>query len=429
MNRYSILVACSLAGGAGATLAADLDLPLEPPSTAGGTRWEGFNIGVNGGAAWSPSSTATQVWFPPGFGLGLPPPGGPFNLSATGFMGGAQVGYNKQWGALVIGAESDFDFVGGSQAKKSAIGSYLGFPFAATQMQRLDSLGTIRGRVGYAPFDDLLIYGTAGLAFGETKLSSYLNFPTLGLSYAGSHSDIGVGFAAGAGLEYALTRRWSVGAEFLYFDLGHGHVVSPPNPARPDGETDTTAAFKGYTLRLGVNYEFDGTEDDPPAVDASQVATSGVTMRFGARAGVSTSNARLTLYDGRGLTRLSRLTYKNATAATSEIFGQIDENSGIFLKGYAGIGKEFNGTLQDEDFPPVTAPYSSTNSPQKDGRLGYATADAGYYGLVSSWYKFGGFAGYHYLDERFNAFGCTQTAGNPDICAPGQVDPANLTIS
>jgi hypothetical protein len=44
-------------------------------------------------------------------------------------------------------------------------------------------------------------------------------------------------------------------------------------------------------------------------------------------------------------------------------------------------------------------------------------------------YKLGGFIGYHFVDEQFNAFGCTQTAGNPEICSAGQVAPGNLTIS
>ena len=49
--------------------------------------------------------------------------------------------------------------------------------------------------------------------------------------------------------------------------------------------------------------------------------------------------------------------------------------------------------LQDEDFPPVTFPYSSTNSEQRDGRLAYATVDLGWT-WRSEGIKLGFFAGY-----------------------------------
>ena len=82
-----------------------------------------------------------------------------------------------------------------------------------------------------------------------------------------------------------------------------------------------------------------------------------------------------------------------------------------------GGGAITGGNLQDEDFPPVTFPYSSTNSDQRDGRLAYATVDLGWT-WRSEGIKLGFFGGYFYNSERVNAFGCTQTAGNPFICVP-----------
>jgi hypothetical protein len=105
-----------------------------------------------------------------------------------------------------------------------------------------------------------------------------------------------------------------------------------------------------------------------------------------------------------------------------ELFGRVDHWSGVFVKGNVGLGTITNGNLQDEDFPPVTVPYSSTNSPQNGGRLGYLTADIGWaywqpFSPVSG-VKAGLFAGYFYYGETLNTFGCTQTAGNPFICVP-----------
>ncbi|MGO8800215.1 MAG: outer membrane beta-barrel protein [Roseiarcus sp.] len=435
MNRYFVLATLCITGLGGAALAADLDAtPPEPspPLAPGGPRWDGLTIGVNGGGLWSPGQSESQAWYPET----ITPAGIPnsFTFSSYGGMVGAQAGFNKQWGSFVFGGVADYDYVGGATAKQSGSGTYLGVGYNFAESQQLLSLGTIRARVGFTPIDDTLIYATAGVAFGQTQAASSLSFAS-GPVYAGSHTDYTVGVAAGGGVEYALGPQWSVGAEFLYYDLGDSHVVGTPNYIAPAGfaspESDSTFAFRGYALRLSVNYLFDAS-DGSAAPSPSLDPTGEVLGEVGVRAGMSTSTARTKLYDTTGATLLSQLTYRDPSAATGEFYARLDHpSSGLFIKGFAGIGRETGGTLQDEDFPPGTTPYSSTNSSLADGRVGYASADLGYYLMGGGWYKLGAFAGYHYLDERFNAFGCTQTAGNPNICAPGPaaVSSANLAIS
>jgi opacity protein-like surface antigen len=432
VKTYPILTALCVLGCGGGASAADLDVLAPTPlqqAAPSGPRWDGFTMGVNGGALWAPGQSETQVWFPET--ITTPSIPNSYKFSATGGMFGLQAGFNKQWGGFVLGAVTDYDFVVGGSAKQSASGVYLGIPFNTAQSQQLRTLGTIRGRIGFAPIDDMLIYATAGLAFGQTQAASSLAFAT-GAAYAGSHSDTAVGVAAGGGVEYALGPQWSVGAEFLYYNLGFTHVAGTAQFFVPPGfstaETDSTFAFRGYTLRLGVNYEFDGSGGGEPG--PTQDPSSEILSSVGVRAGMSTSRARLSLYDFTGATLVSQLTYHNPTAATAEVFATFEHpSSGFFLNGYAGIGKESGGSLQDEDFPPGISPYSSTNSTQSDGHVSYADIDLGYYAMEGSWYKLGGFAGYHYLDERFNAFGCTQTATNGNVCAPGDVGSSNLTIS
>jgi opacity protein-like surface antigen len=413
-------------------MAADLDVmqptPM-PEASPFGPRWDGLSIGVNGGVLWGPGQSASQVWYPET----ITPAGIPnsFSLSSFGGMGGAQAGFSKQWSSFVFGASADYDFVGGSKASKSGSGTYLGVGYNYAESQQLNSLGTIRARIGVTPIDNALIYATGGLAWGQTQVSSALNFNT-GASYAGSHTDYTVGWAAGAGVEYALDPQWSVNLEFLYYDLGASHVTGAPNYIVAAGfaqpESDTAFAFRGYTLRLGLNYLLDAPNATSLASPASD-PTSEILGEIGVRAGLSTSSMRMKLSGLNTSVQASELTYKDSTAETAEFFGRIDHpSSGIFAKGYAGIGRENGGNLQDQDFPPGVTPYSSTNSSLSDGRVGYASIDAGYYALTSAWYKLGGFVGYHYLDERYNAFGCTQTAGNPGICAPGPtaVSAANM---
>ena len=114
---------------------------------------------------------------------------------------------------------------------------------------------------------------------------------------------------------------------------------------------------------------------------------------------------------------VSQLTYSNLTTNAGEIFGRVEHLSGFFLKGYLGGSALNSGNLKDEDFPPVTTPYSSTNSDQHGGSLKYATVDFGW-DWRSENLRLGIFAGYLYYAEHLNAYGCTQTASNPFICVP-----------
>jgi len=117
---------------------------------------------------------------------------------------------------------------------------------------------------------------------------------------------------------------------------------------------------------------------------------------------------------------VSRLTYSGVSSHSLEAFTRVDHtSSGLFWKGYAGGGFLTGGNLQDEDFPPITTPYSSTNSTLQNQMLGYISLDLGGALLRGADFRIDGFVGYHYLHERLKAFGCQQTASNPDICAGG----------
>jgi len=129
-----------------------------------------------------------------------------------------------------------------------------------------------------------------------------------------------------------------------------------------------------------------------------------------------------------GNNMVSRLTYDGLSGRSYELFARVDHASGFFLKGYAGLGSIFTGTLTDEDFPPAVVPYSNTLSDQRGGTLGYVTADFGYDVFRAPWYRVGLFAGYNYMAEIVNAYGCTQTSANQEICVP-TIPPQVLAIT
>ena len=100
-----------------------------------------------------------------------------------------------------------------------------------------------------------------------------------------------------------------------------------------------------------------------------------------------------------------------------EAFGRVDHSSGLFWKGYADSRVLTAFYLQDEDFPPLLSPYSSTNSTLQSQALGYINFDFGGALVRGTDFRLDGFVGYHYFHRRMKAFGCQQTASNPTICA------------
>ncbi len=153
-------------------------------------------------------------------------------------------------------------------------------------------------------------------------------------------------------------------------------------------------------------------------------------FEIGARYWYSSGKLAKDLYDDpRSAADLaSRLTYSGLASHAFEGFGKLTLPSNLFLKGFAGVSGLHNGSLNDEDFPPGTVPYSSTKSAQNGGRLGYATADLGYGLVVNPNITVSMFGGYSYVSEKVNAYGCTQLVGNPDICVPA-IGPGVLAIS
>ena len=105
----------------------------------------------------------------------------------------------------------------------------------STNSAKITSLGTLRARAGFAA-DRALVYGTAGYAGGNTKVTSA----------AGSASKWENGYAVGAGIEYAFTNNISAKTEYLYTHLTDKNY----------NLATTTAGSNTSAIRSGVNYKF-----------------------------------------------------------------------------------------------------------------------------------------------------------------------------
>lgn len=246
--RISFLSACSVAALAltsTVSLAADLPSRRAPPAYAPPPpipvfTWTGIFAGGNVGAAFD------QDRGPLGTGNG------------ASFTGGAQVGFNYEFGSstaglgVLGGLGNAFNTIGGgalgggifgpgsgvvlggvadAQYLDGHNGAYFnptgvsngGINYAST-----DYLGTVRGRLGIA-INRFMVYGTGGYAYNLRN----------------------DGYVVGGGLEYAISNNVTVGAEFLRVDFRRGGVTADSNGAlfNERGDFDVARAF--------VNFKFD----------------------------------------------------------------------------------------------------------------------------------------------------------------------------
>ena len=257
-----------------AAFAADLPVKAPPPPPPPLYSWTGVYAGVNAGGHWSNSTmdlgATDSDGLDVGGGLGVAqafgviPYSAPSNIS--GFIGGGQIGYNYELNNLVLGVEADVDGTTGRTSSNALLANDIFiFPTGTQTAQRLDWLGTLRGRFGWTPIDRLLVYATGGLAFGQSTASLALYnsvaSPVLS-SYVQSKRN--TGWTVGGGLEYALPdvwSNWSVKVEYLYYDLGYSNsTIYYSNIDLTGGPEVSTLngriRHNGNIVRAGLNYKF-----------------------------------------------------------------------------------------------------------------------------------------------------------------------------
>jgi len=204
-GALALLMTLLVALSSGAGRAADLSHApyYTPEGPLSSFSWIGPYLGGNLGYEWG--STSNNPTRP------------------SGIAGGIQGGYNWQSGQFVFGAEADIQLAAANDT------------FAPWKFSN-PWFGTVRGRAGYA-MGSLLLYGTAGLAFGE------LSGQTFGLV---SENHTNLGWTAGVGAEAALYGRWSAKVEYLFVDLASSTFAI----------TGASNGLSANIFRAGVNYHF-----------------------------------------------------------------------------------------------------------------------------------------------------------------------------
>jgi outer membrane immunogenic protein len=272
--------AVALALSTASAFAADLpSIKGPPPAPPPPPMWTGFYVGLNAGGTWSENNKVDVISAP----LVVPPmnqlavlASAPIPVgSAGGFIGGGQIGYNRQFGSnFVAGFEADIQGAASSGGGGNVVTTgFIAAPVITTlsAKKNVDYLGTVRGRMGWLFTPTLLVYGTGGLAYGGANAATTVIQTSPGIFTAVAatrFSDTQVGWTVGGGLEWMFMPNWSAKVEYLYYDLGRTTnfgVLTQVAPAVPAAiaASRSSARFDGHIVRAGLNYHFCWGEPAP----------------------------------------------------------------------------------------------------------------------------------------------------------------------
>jgi outer membrane immunogenic protein len=261
--------------------------------------WTGFYVGLNAGGFWGHGDQGFYIDDSLGryytFGAGQAANiaqvmyVGNQTVKNSGFTGGAQIGYNYQTGPWVLGWEADLNWFNPDAASTRnsflpapafALPGHVPVPFTISDSTSGDWLSTFRIRAGIHPFNNLMIYGTAGGAVAHVNLtSSYADGTTCppqvscALRANINTTQTAWGFAGGGGFEWMFFRGWSFKAEYLFVSLKGDDDVAvaafptggvipaacPPGVGNPGfcSIFHYRPQFFENIVRVGVNYHFD----------------------------------------------------------------------------------------------------------------------------------------------------------------------------
>ncbi|MGE5301749.1 MAG: outer membrane protein [Alphaproteobacteria bacterium] len=194
-----------------------------------------------------------------------------------GWLFGGFFGAQKQWGSWVLGIEGDVDAANmkGSVAGSSSVragdtfdNTYWGFlnlDHSASLESKINMLASLRGKVGFAPASNWLIYGTGGAAFAHVKNTltdsqslqygddgegcpiSLISICDATKNFTASAGTTMFGWAAGAGVDWKLPvdagSAWVFGVEYLHYGF----------PERTIKFTDNTGVSFAFNAKESVD--------------------------------------------------------------------------------------------------------------------------------------------------------------------------------
>jgi outer membrane immunogenic protein len=249
------------------------DLPVEPVYKGGPLivpfyDWTGFYTGASGGYSRGNGANTYAI-------TGFAPIPGSTHMNGGEF--GGQVGFNWQAGRnFVIGIEADLQgtWQNGTDNPPGVTTTTCPAIICTTTAnvvgvdQKLRWFGTARARLGFLPWEHVMLYVTGGAAFGEvesnatttnTVATTIFGFPfgTTTTIASGTANNTRAGWTVGGGSEWVLSGPWTAKLEYLFVDLGTANNTFLGG----GGIVPTVVASSHVTdniIRIGLNYRFGG---------------------------------------------------------------------------------------------------------------------------------------------------------------------------
>jgi outer membrane immunogenic protein len=214
-----------------------------PAAAHAGGLWNGPYVGLNLGYGWGKAASDFSV-------AGVPLVSSSEKL--TGFVGGAQAGYNWRFGPVVAGIELDGQ-VTNQKAAASQTCAALSCAVASITQSSKDELSwfaTLRPRLGFT-IGPVWVYGTGGIGYGEFKDTQVLT-TTLG-SVTTTTIKARTALVYGGGVEAPIEGNLTAKLEYLYLDSGN---VNTTYSLAGVGAIAEKSRLTESLVRAGLNYRF-----------------------------------------------------------------------------------------------------------------------------------------------------------------------------
>jgi outer membrane immunogenic protein len=217
--------------------------------------WSGAYIGANVGYGWGKSDFRDAEYN----GGHTIFPIVNWDVTSRGLIYGMQAGYNVQRGSFVYGVEGELGYLNLKGATLQPGLDPYGDPYDAYGTVKGGAYGSINLRLGHA-VDRTLFFAKAGVVYSDAKIGFYddCTTGTCGPGLIDAVDKLGFGYQVGAGVEHALTEKWTIKVEYTFLDFGN---------ANPRGIVGAGGGFFGqtkgvegdlsaHTVRVGLNYKF-----------------------------------------------------------------------------------------------------------------------------------------------------------------------------
>jgi outer membrane immunogenic protein len=205
--------------------AADALIPIKAPPAPQYYDWSGIYVGAHAGHAWDRTQGSNVNYL-----------GDFIDQKFRGWLGGAQIGVNHQIGRVVLGLELSGSWADAKGTSDCAV-FHLAAGTSASCGAKQDWSAQLLARLGYAPGDGRFLpyilggFGMAQLEATRQISNGVAGIPPVGMSTftvgTTGTSAVHEGVILGAGAQYAISPRVSVGFDYLYGIYGiqeHGGV-------------------------------------------------------------------------------------------------------------------------------------------------------------------------------------------------------------